>query len=107
MTRKEKEFPPLFNHCVIFNTTDTSFHGNPVPVNCPAHMSRRSIAMYYYTNGRPEFEVSASHGTLFKNRPGEASAAEIRTAFAKSLIPPIMLDFWRNLKDRQNAGPHK
>jgi Rps23 Pro-64 3,4-dihydroxylase Tpa1-like proline 4-hydroxylase len=107
MTRKVKEFAPLFNRCVIFNTTDTSFHGNPNPVDCPLHMSRRSIAMYYYTNGRPEGEVSVSHGTLFKNRPGEATAAEVRTSFAQSLIPPVMLDLWRSLKQRQETGPRR
>ncbi len=107
MTHKVKEYPPLFNHCVIFNTTDTSFHGNPVPVNCPPGMSRRSIAMYYYTNGRPAGEVSSSHGTLFKNRPGEATAAEIRTSFAKSLVPPLLLDVWRGLKHRQSVGSPK
>ncbi len=107
MTRKVKEYPPLFNQCVIFSTTDKSFHGNPAPVNCPSDRSRRSIAMYYYTNGRPEGEVSVSHGTLFKNRPGEATAAERRTTFAQSLVPPIMLNIWRSLKNRQGVGPHK
>jgi Rps23 Pro-64 3,4-dihydroxylase Tpa1-like proline 4-hydroxylase len=54
MAKKEAEYLPLFNRCVIFNTTNTSFHGNPTPVNCPPGRSRRSIAMYYYTNGRPK-----------------------------------------------------
>lgn len=107
MQGKVREYRPLFNHCVIFNTTDTSFHGNPVPVGCPPDRSRRSIAMYYYTNGRPEGEVSTSHGTLFRNRPGEATAAEKRTTFAKSLVPPIMLDIWRSLKGRQPAAPRE
>ena len=102
MTNKVEEYSPLFNRCVIFNTTDSSFHGNPVPVNCPPHMSRRSIAMYYYTNGRPAGEVSMTHGTLFQNRPGEATAAEVRMTLAKKLLPPVMLDLWRGLKQRQD-----
>ena len=101
MTHKVKEFAPVFNRCVIFNTTDTSFHGNPVPVNCPPNRSRRSLAFYYYTNGRPEKEVSESHGTLFKNRPGEATAGEITTSLTQKLMPPILLDAWRGLRKRR------
>jgi Rps23 Pro-64 3,4-dihydroxylase Tpa1-like proline 4-hydroxylase len=98
MSHKVAEFAPLFNRCVIFNTTDTSFHGNPVPVSCPPGRSRRSLAFYYYTNGRPEGEVSESHGTLFKNRPGETTAAEMTSSLVHRLMPPVVVDAWRKLK---------
>ena len=100
MSRKVAEYAPLFNRCVIFNTTDSSYHGNPVPVNCPADRSRRSLAFYYYTNGRPAGEVSQSHGTLFKNRPGEATVGEVTKSFAHRIVPPILLDAWQSLKKR-------
>jgi Rps23 Pro-64 3,4-dihydroxylase Tpa1-like proline 4-hydroxylase len=98
MSHKVAEYAPLFNRCVIFNTTDNSYHGNPVPVSCPPDRSRRSLAFYYYTNGRPAGEVSQSHGTLFKYRPGEATVGEVTTSFAHRIIPPIVLDAWRNLR---------
>jgi Rps23 Pro-64 3,4-dihydroxylase Tpa1-like proline 4-hydroxylase len=98
MSHKVVEYAPLFNRCVIFNTTDTSYHGNPVPVSCPPDRSRRSLAFYYYTNGRPAGEVSESHGTLFKNRPGEATVGEVTTSLVHRIIPPIVLDAWRNLR---------
>jgi Rps23 Pro-64 3,4-dihydroxylase Tpa1-like proline 4-hydroxylase len=98
MTRKVKEFAPLFNRCVIFNTTNRANHGNPVPVSCPPGRSRRSIAMYYYTNGRPTEEVSESHGTLFRNRPGEATAGEVANSLTKKLVPPLFFDIYRYLK---------
>jgi Rps23 Pro-64 3,4-dihydroxylase Tpa1-like proline 4-hydroxylase len=98
MKHKVAEYAPLFNRCVIFNTTDFSYHGNPVPVSCPAGRSRRSLAFYYYTNGRPAGEVSQSHGTLFKNRPGEATVGEVTVSFAQRIVPPIVLDAWRNRK---------
>src|SRR5271155_4790635 len=100
MAHKVAEYAPLFNRCVIFNTTDKAFHGNPVPVNCPPNRSRRSLAFYYYTNGRPADEVSGSHGTLFKNRPGEATAGEVTTSLVHKLVPPIVLDAWRRLRKR-------
>lgn len=65
---------PRFNRLVVFSTTSTSYHGHPDPVTCPPDRSRRSLAMYYYTNGRPLAEYAhgmLSHGTLFQRRPGE------------------------------------
>ena len=56
---------PLFNRTVIFSTTDTSFHGHPHPLTCPAGTSRKSVSLYYYTAGRPESERSAPHDTIF------------------------------------------
>jgi Rps23 Pro-64 3,4-dihydroxylase Tpa1-like proline 4-hydroxylase len=43
---------PVFNRCVVFSTTDFSYHGHPDPLTCPPGRTRKSIAMYYYTNGR-------------------------------------------------------
>jgi Rps23 Pro-64 3,4-dihydroxylase Tpa1-like proline 4-hydroxylase len=38
-----------FNRCVIFNTTESSFHGLPTPIDCPEDVTRNSVALYYYT----------------------------------------------------------
>lgn len=62
----EKSIAPLFNRMVIFSTTDKSYHGHPHPLECPDGVTRKSIALYYYTNGRPEHEKSESHSTVFK-----------------------------------------
>ena len=92
MVACEKSYTPDFNRCIIFNTTDTSFHGNPVPVAAPDGRVRRSIAMYYYTNGRPENEVTDEHTTLFQYRPGEASISDKGRRFTRRLLPPILAD---------------
>jgi hypothetical protein len=63
---------PIFNRMAIFSTTDESYHGHPDPLNCPEGMSRKSLALYYYSNGRPshEFEHSQeNHRTLWAQRP--------------------------------------
>ncbi len=44
MVRCERSYVPLFNRCVIFNTSSQSNHGNPHPVNHPEGISRRSVA---------------------------------------------------------------
>ncbi len=71
MTECVVKAAPLFNRCLIFNTTSTSFHGHPDPLKCPDGETRNSIALYYYTNGRPRHEMTRAHGTLWKDRPGE------------------------------------
>jgi hypothetical protein len=44
-----KEFMPIANRCVIFATSETSFHGHPEPITAPPGTYRKSIALYYYT----------------------------------------------------------
>jgi Rps23 Pro-64 3,4-dihydroxylase Tpa1-like proline 4-hydroxylase len=66
-----KRVLPVFNRCVVFSTTDNSFHGHPEALTCPEGASRKSVALYYYSNGRPTNELSLSHSTLYQRRPGE------------------------------------
>lgn len=64
-----KQIKPIFNRAVIFNTTSKSVHGHPVPLKVPENVTRRSIAVYYYTKntqGDVDFEGDAPHGTLWK-----------------------------------------
>lgn len=97
---------PVFNRCVIFTTTSDSWHGNPVPLACPEGMSRKSIALYYYTAEAPETGANDPHSTLFRDRPGEFAAR--REAFElaspreilRKLVPPIFVDAARYLTGR-------
>jgi hypothetical protein len=41
--------PPRLNHALLFDTSEISYHGHPHPLACPAHVTRKSIALYYYT----------------------------------------------------------
>ena len=75
MSRCVKKVLPVFNRCVIFNTLDWAYHGHPEPLTCPPGWTRKSLALYYYTNGRPDEEKSAEHGTLYKPRPGAAGGS--------------------------------
>ena len=65
MTRAEKTILPVFNRTIVFSTTDVSYHGHPHPLACPETMTRKSVSLYYYSNGRPAEEKSAPHDTLF------------------------------------------
>lgn len=45
---------PTFGRVVVFSTLADSFHGHPEPLRTPEGVTRRSMAFYYYSNGRPE-----------------------------------------------------
>ena len=68
-----KKILPIFNRMAIFSTTDVSYHGHPDPLNCPEDRSRKSLALYYFTNGRPDNEKhieKQTFNTVFKARKG-------------------------------------
>ncbi|HUN57052.1 MAG TPA: 2OG-Fe(II) oxygenase [Candidatus Binataceae bacterium] len=98
MSERSLRVVPLFNRCVIFNTSSTSFHGNPDPVNHPEGASRRSIALYYYTatwdRSRRE------HSTQFRVRPDSRDEFDLSVRLdeiASELAPPIALRAVRRL----------
>ena len=71
MSECRQRIDPIFNRLAIFSTTSTSYHGHPDPLRCPEGVTRKSIAFYYYTNGRPTSEKRGAHSTLWQPRPGE------------------------------------
>lgn len=93
MTRCEARVLPLFNRLMIFGTTDFTYHGHPEPLACPAGMTRKSLALYYFSNGRPAEEISPDHSTLFRPRLNEQFKTDwpqrLRHA-ARELLPPIV-----------------
>jgi 2OG-Fe(II) oxygenase superfamily len=65
-----QEFAPALNRCVIFETSDISFHG-VAPVTTAAQFPRISFATYYYTRQPPPNWKGATHSTIFRARPEE------------------------------------
>lgn len=95
MTKSHKKILPLFNRVAIFSTTDFSYHGHPDPLTCPPDRSRKSIALYYYSNGRPKNELSKKpHSTLFVNRAGITDDTVKEPVTLKSILvdltPPVL-----------------
>jgi Rps23 Pro-64 3,4-dihydroxylase Tpa1-like proline 4-hydroxylase len=72
MTTRVRSVAPIAGRCVVFSTTDWSFHGHPDPLQCPEGMTRKSMALYYYSVDRPVEEATQPHTTIYKSRPGEA-----------------------------------
>ena len=87
---------PLFNRCVIFETTESSWHGfsRIAPPRDRAALSRKSIALYFYTHDRQDEELADTHSTIYVDRPlpervragrvlDETDMAELRTLLAR------------------------
>lgn len=70
MMTRTQTIPPIFNRMVIFRITDTAFHGHPIPWEGPDGKERLSMALYYYTDDRPEEEKSPFHWALWQKRYG-------------------------------------
>lgn len=101
MTECRKKILPIFGRCVVFSTTDFAYHGHPDPLNCPAGTTRKSLALYYYSNGRPRSETAGEHySTPFRRRPGERLLLTPET-IAQNLLPPIVMSMISALRHRR------
>lgn len=65
--KRIENISPIFNRCVIFETNQVSYHGQPVPVNCGNGKSRKSLSAYYYTKGREDISFVEAHNTKYVN----------------------------------------
>jgi Rps23 Pro-64 3,4-dihydroxylase Tpa1-like proline 4-hydroxylase len=100
MTSAEQKLLPIFNRCAIFSTTSVSYHGHPNPLSCPPDRTRKSIATYYYSNGRPAEEVRAAHTTHFVRRPEEVTVGNRYTfkQIVHAFSPPILVDAYKKVR---------
>ena len=68
---------PRFNRAVIFETTEHSWHGFST-IRLPEDQrdrSRRSVALYFYSEQRPADELADTHSTIYVDRPLPAHLA--------------------------------
>lgn len=94
MSACKKKYLPIFNSMIIFNTNDYTYHGHPEPLRCPYHISRKSIALYYYSNGRPKNEINTKiryHNTVYKKRKNSNENFDERIPVYKKLFGKIYI----------------
>lgn len=106
---REQQILPIFNRCVIFSTSPISYHGHPEPLNCPEGMTRNSIALYYFSKGRPK-EEEGIHNTLFKSRPedrfqfGNFVVRVASSGVMREIMPPMLYTLVRKLWNKRYTG---
>jgi hypothetical protein len=82
---------PVFGRSILFYQSASSLHGQPDPVEAPNCQTRRSVAAYYYTNGRPDSQTEKFHGTIYSTQVDLATLMKFR-ANIRSFIPPVLYD---------------
>ena len=112
VTQCEKKVLPVFNRLLVFSVTDFNMHGVPEPLNCPEEMSRKSMAFFYFTNGRPDHEIDHSKKlhVKFQDRPTDETPKNAQAKqnyigyepnpvkrIIKQITPPILFDLGKKL----------
>jgi Rps23 Pro-64 3,4-dihydroxylase Tpa1-like proline 4-hydroxylase len=93
MSQCEARVLPVFNRMMVFGTTDFTYHGHPDPLKCLEGMTRKSLALYYFSNGRPADQISGDHSTLFRDRHEGDFRLTVKQRMrhlARDLLPPIV-----------------
>lgn len=81
---------PIFNRMVIFETNEVSYHGHPKPLNTPKGVTRKSLAVYYYTKERPENEIAPEHNTIYVNTEGASGMLKTLKSGIKALKERVL-----------------
>lgn len=87
--RQIEHIEPKFNRCVVFETNEVSFHGHPKPLNTPKGVSRKSLAVYYYTKERPIEEIAEEHNTIYVNTEGAKGKVKNIRSGVKALLERV------------------
>jgi hypothetical protein len=92
MTHCVTKIGPVLNRAVVFNTDELSFHGYPDPIRCPAGVTRKSLALYYFTEETDPSYTPKS--TNYRARPTDGAKRLLIWADKKAL------DVYSRLKKR-------
>ncbi len=83
MSKCEKKILPVLNRCVIFNTDRDSFHGHPHPLNTPEGTTRKSIALYYFTEER---SMPKARATDYRPLPTDSTSKRLAILFDNTAL---------------------
>jgi len=90
MAKCAVKIAPIFNRVVIFNTDEDSYHGFPDSIQCPNDVTRKSIALYYFTEEKTgSFKRRA---TNYRARPNDGFKAVL------IWIDKVMISIYTSIK---------
>jgi hypothetical protein len=97
MTECRARVSPLWNRCVVFSTDADTWHGHPDELETPDGVSRRSVALYYYTASKNVYNEVPNLSTMYQARPGDNAvvrrqARDFKTEqYLRDWLPPVLL----------------
>lgn len=94
--KKVNEVVPVFGRSVLFCHSDRSLHGHPHPVVTPDGRPRRSVAAYFYSNGRDDGLAASRFTTYFAPKQVNPVREAIGKT-ARAVTPPIVYDAVRRI----------
>lgn len=108
MSKRAVKILPIFNRMALFSTSGDSWHGHPDELTCPDDRSRKSLALYYYSEGRPENEVSEEEDdrvtTTFIGRKGiDSPKMKVYNSlvnFANKFLPNAFVKFLKSFRNK-------
>ena len=87
--RQLERIAPIFNRGVIFETNEVSYHGHPQPLNAPPHITRKSLAIYYYTKELEDTSAAPEHNTLYRQTTGIKGYAKTLVAATQAMTERV------------------
>jgi hypothetical protein len=102
----EAKVAPLLNRCVVFSTEADTWHGHPDPLATPEDVTRRSVAMYYYTASASIRDEVQTRSTMYVARPTDVQSIHKEARkfqvheYARDWLPPIAFRLYTRIKYR-------
>ncbi len=90
--RRLESVAPQFNRAVLFETNEASYHGHPAPLNTPDGVTRKSMAIYYYTEQRDAAQVAPEHNTIYKQTTGLSGYAKTLRSSTRAALERVAGD---------------
>ena len=90
---------PVWNRCVVFSTDADTWHGHPDELQTPDGVTRRSIALYYYTASRNVYKEVPNLSTIYQARPEDAKSVKREARrlkadeYFRDWAPPVLVRF--------------
>ncbi|HKU97541.1 MAG TPA: 2OG-Fe(II) oxygenase [Vineibacter sp.] len=95
-----REVVPVFGRSILFYQSSRSIHGHPDPVRAPDGRTRRSVAAYFYSNGRSDEPTDHHHTTIIMKPITMGPYARLALG-VKYWTPPVLIDAFRLITRRQ------
>jgi hypothetical protein len=105
MSRCARSVLPTLGRAVLFATTDAAYHGHPRPLACPPGVTRKSLALYYYTVTRPADELRRPHSTLYKTTPQESMTLHRLRLMRRYVLSRTSVQMLRGIVRRLQGRP--